>query len=137
MINKLTKDSNDIIKKLSIENNNLKKQISINEIDKLFKKIEELTEKLNRYPFILEKDEKMLSIIFMSAKFYYSMICKNTDTLNKLEQELYKECPEFSQTENYFLCKGTIIDKSIKFKDLNIKNGDIIVLNQIGDSTVL
>ena len=43
MINKLTKDSNDIIKKLSIENNNLKKQIS-----KLFKKIEELTEKLNR-----------------------------------------------------------------------------------------
>ena len=137
MINKLKKDSNDIIKKLSIENNNLKKQISINEIDKLFKKIEELTEKLNRYPFILEKDEKMLSIIFMSAKFYYSMICKNTDTLNKLEQELYKECPEFSQTENYFLCKGTIMDKSIKFKDFNIKNGDIIVLNQIGDSTVL
>ena len=79
----------------------------------------------------------MLSIIFMSAKFYYSMICKNTDTLNNLEQELYKECPEFSQTENYFLCKGTIMDKSIKFKDFNIKNGDIIVLNQIGDSTVL
>ena len=126
-----TLDNN--IKKLSIENNNLKKQISESEIDKLSKRIEELTEKLNRYPFILEKDEKMLSIIFMSVnqKINYSMICKNTDTINKLEPELYKEYPEFSKTENYFLCKGTVMDKSKKIKEFNIKNGDTIILNQI------
>ena len=88
------------IKKLSSENNNLKNQINSrnnlnsnepNEIARLYKKIEELTEKLNRFPFILEKDEKMLSIIFMSMdqKINYSMVCKDTDTIHTLEPELY------------------------------------------------
>ena len=133
----MTQDNNDIIKNLSLENDTLKKQINEKEIDSLYKIIEDLTEELNRYPFILEKDEKMLSIIFTSAKMNYSMICKNTDTLSKLEPELYKECPEFSQTENIFLCKGAIMDKSKKFKELNIKNGDIIAVNQMEDSIIL
>ena len=128
---------NNNIQKLSLENKKLKKQINEKEIDSLYKIIEDLTEELNRYPFILEKDEKILSVIFMSSKVNYSMICKNTDTMNKLEPELYKECPEFSQTENIFLCKGTIMDKSKKFKELNIKNGDIIAVNQMEDSIIL
>ena len=75
----------------------------------------------------------MLSIIFMSVdqNINYSMLCKNTDTINKLEPELYKEYPEFSKTENYFLCKGTNMDKSKKFIEFNIKNGDTIILNKI------
>ena len=135
---------NNNIEKLALENDNLKEQISRqnnlnsndpNEIVRLYKKIEELTEKINRYPFILEKDETMLSIIFMSVsqKVNYSMICKNTDTINRLEAELYKKYPELSETENYFLCKGTVLNKFIQFKELNIKNGDIIILNQKED----
>ena len=64
-------------------------------------------------------------------KIHYSIVCKNTDTINKLESELYKEYPEFSKNENYFLCKGTILDKSKKLEEYNIKNGDIIILNKI------
>ena len=105
----------------------------------MHKIIEELTEKLNRYPFILEKDEKIISIIITSVdqKINYSIVCKNTDTLKRLEPELYKEYPEFSETENYFLCKGSIMDKSKKFKDFNIKNGDTIILNKMADSIIL
>ena len=134
---------NNNIQKLTLENDNLKAEINLEnnlnskerEIVRLYKKIEDLTEKINRYPFILEKDETMLSIIFMSVsqKVNYSMICKNTDTINKLESELYKEYPELSETENYFLCKGTIMNKFIKFKEFNIKNGDVIILNQKKD----
>ena len=135
---------NKSIQKFSLENNDLKTKINSqnninsndpNEIVRLYKKIEELTEKINRYPFTLEKDEEMLSVIFMSGsqKFTYSMICKNTDTINKLESELYTKFPELSETENYFLCKGTVANKFKKFKELNIKNGDIMIINQRED----
>ena len=112
------------------DNNNLKKQNKEREID-LSKRIDDLTEKLKKAPFILEKDEKIISIIFMSVdqKIHYSMICKNTDTINKLEPELYKEYPEFSKTENFFICGGKNLDKSKKFEEYKINNGDIIILD--------
>ena len=103
-----------------------------NKMVKLNEKIEELTEKINRYPFILEKNEKMLSIVFISISqnVNYSMICKNTDSIHKLEEELYKEYPDLSEGDNYFLCKGTVINKFKIFEELNIKNGDAILINQ-------
>ena len=151
--NTILKNENDKFKQQLLlyknENTNLKKKIEKyktdldtvenqndpNEKVRLYKKIEDLTEKINRYPFILEKDEEMLSIIFMSVsqKVNYSIICKNTDTIHSLEPELYKEYPEFSETENYFLCKGTVINKFKKFNELNINNGNIIIINQKED----
>ena len=73
-----------------------------------------------------------MSIIFTSVdqNTHYSLICKNTDTINKLEAELYKEYPDYTETENYFLCKGKIINKFHTFEMNNIKNGDVIILNQ-------
>ena len=110
---------------------------SNDQIDKLrlYEKIEELTEKLNRYPFTLEKNEKMLSVVFISAseKVNYSMICKNTDTIHKLEEELYKEYPELTESENFFLCKGKVLNKFKKFEEIHIKNGDAIIINQRED----
>ena len=135
---------NKSIQKLSLENNDLQSKINsqnnINnsndsEIVRLYKRIDELTEKIKRYPFVLEKDEEMLSVVFMSGsqKFTYSMICKNTDTIHALESQLYEIFTELSETENYFLCKGTIANKFKKFKELKIKNGDIIIINQKED----
>ena len=66
-------------KQLSLENNNLKDKINqlllklnfnnninneSNEVIRLYKKIEELTEKINRYPFILEKTKKCCQLFF-------------------------------------------------------------------------
>ena len=111
---------NNKIQQLSSENKNLKEKINQfqsnpqnnisnsngpNETVRLYKKIEEFTEKPNRYPFIFEKNEKMLSVVFYSASQNrkYSMICKNTDTIHKLEEELYKEYPELFENDNYFI----------------------------------
>ena len=94
--------------------------------------IKDLNEKIKRYPFILEKNEKIISIIFSSVdqNVNYSLICKNTDTINRLEEKLCEEFPNLSERENYFLCKGKLLNKFHSFEKNHIKNGDIIVLNQ-------
>ena len=106
-----------------------------NIIIQLYKKIENLNEKLKRAPYILEENEKLISVIFTSTdqKAHYSMICKNTDTIHDLEKDLYKEYPNFSMSENYFLCKGKVINKFQSFESYKIKNGDIIILNPRND----
>ena len=101
-------------------------------IEELNKRIDELNKKIKRYPINLEENEKLMSVIFTSVdqKAHYSIICKNTDTINRLEEELYKEYPEYCLTENYFLCNGQVINKFKTFEVNHIKNGDIIVLNK-------
>ena len=106
-----------------------------NEIIQLYKKIDNLNEILKRYPIILEENEKLISIIFASSDqtMHYSMICKNTDTLSDLEKKLYKEFPDFIESDNIFLCKGTVINRYKTFESYKIKNGDILVLNKRDD----
>ena len=163
IINELkSKDNNDIQKlkkeiqayiekneKLSSENKNLKDKIkgqgvqnNTDEIVRLYKKIENLNEKidelnakLKRYPFILEEGEKIMTIVFTSVnqKLNYSMICKNTDTINKLELELYKEYPKLGDAEYYFICNGAKVKKFKTLEELKIKSGDVIVLNEVED----
>ena len=133
---------NNQIKKLSLDNTNLKEEIEkvniqnkSDEMIRLYKKIEGLNEQIKRYPFILEEGEKILSVIFtsVSQKVNYSMVCKNTDSIYNLEGELYKAFPELAQTNNYFLYKGTVVNRFKKFEELKFKNGDIIVINQQED----
>ena len=163
IINELkSKDNNDIqklkkeiqayiekIEKLSSENKNLKDKIkgqgvqnNTDEIVRLYKKIENLNEKidelnakLKRYPFILEEGEKIMSIIFTSVNqnLNYSMICKNTDNINKLETQLYKEYPKLAETKYYFICNGTVVSRFETLGELKIKSGDLIVLNEDED----
>ena len=63
----------------------------------------------------------------------YPMICKNTSKIHDLEEELYKEYPDFSYSENDFLFKGKIINKFQSFQSIGIKNGDVIILKQKND----
>ena len=120
----------------NIQNNSYDKLINlINEKENIIKDLKEI---IKRYPFVLEKNEKIMSIIFYSVNqnFNYSMVCKNTDTINKLEEKLYEEYPYLSERENYFLCKGRILNKFQSFETNHIKNGDIILLNQNDFSTL-
>ena len=145
-IKKIEVMTNDI-QKITLENNNLKNKIKkvkeqnnpnnsdkmlrlYEKIEELNEKIEKLNEKIQRYPFTLEDGERMFSIIFQSATINYSMICKNTDTIHKLESELYKQYPDLSKTNNFFLCKGTVLDKYEELEKFHLKNSDIILLNQ-------
>ena len=120
----------------NIQNNSNDKLINL--LSKKEEQINELKEIIKRYPFILEKNERLMAIIFYSVdqKVHYPMICKNTDTIHKLEEKLYEEYPNLSERENYFLCKGGLINKFQSFEKMKIKNGDIIVLNQNDSSQI-
>ena len=128
------------IEELKLEIQKRPNKISSNSNDKeelfhLSKKIDNLNETLKRYPVILEKDEKLISIIFESSDqtMHYSMICKSTDTISDLEKKLYKEYPDFIDSDNVFLSKGNLIDRNKSFESYNIKNGDIIVVSKRDD----
>ena len=114
----------------NIQNNSNDKLINL--LSKKEDEINDLKERIKRYPFILEKNEYLMTIIFDSVaqKVHYPMICKNTDTIHKLEEKLYEEYPNLSERENYFICKGTVMNKFKSFEKNKIKNGDIIILNQ-------
>jgi len=129
--NQLEKELNEIKNKQT--NFNLNQKNDEIEIVKLYKKIEELNEKLARYPFELLKGEKMITIIFTSVdnKIHYSMICKNSDIFTKLETELYKIYPEYIDKNNFFISKGERINKYKSLEQNNIHHNDIIMLNSM------
>ena len=101
----------------------------------LYKKIDNLNETLKRYPVILKENEKLISVIFTSSDqtMHYSMICKNTGTISDLEKKLYKKFPNFIDSDNIFLCKGTVINRNKSLESYKIKNGDVIVINKRDD----
>ena len=131
--------NNEKLKNIDLQNK-IDKQINIihnndSKINDLYAKIEDLKEKLSRYPFELKKDEKMISVIFTSddQKIHFSVICKNTEKFNRLEEKLYNDYPEYSETNNYFVVNGNRIQKFKTLDENNIRNSDIIILNQINN----
>ena len=98
------------------------------ELKKKDKKIEEQKEIISKFPFTLEKNEKLLTLIFISVdqKIYYSLICKNTDNFSKIETIFYNEYPKYKETENYFILNGKTINKNKTLEENEIKNNDII-----------
>ena len=83
----------------------------------------------------MEENEKLISIIFASSDqtMHYSMICKNTDTISRLEQKLYTEYPKFIDSNNIFICNGNVINRNRSFASYKIKNGDTIIVNKMDD----
>ena len=131
--------NNEKLKNIDLQNK-IDKQINIipdndSKIIDLYAKIDDLKEKLSRYPFELKKDEKMISVIFTSddQKIHFSVICKNTEKFNRLEEKLYNDYPEYSETNNYFVVNGNRIQKFKTLDENNIRNSDIIILNQINN----
>ena len=97
------------------------------------KKIKDLELKITRFPFTLEKGEKLMTIIFITPdqKLHYSVICKNTEEFHKIEGQLYKEYPEYTENENYFILNGKKINRYKTLEQNGINNNDIIILNEI------
>ena len=122
----------------NLRNNNSNKDNKDNIMklmDKLLLKEEEIQEMKSRYPFEISKGEKLMSVIFMSSnqEIHYSIICKDSDKFTSVENSLYDEFPRFRETENFFLSNGNKINKYKTLKENNLKNGSIIILNQLND----
>ena len=115
-----------------IENDYNASKLEVLELhEELRKKEKELKELKSKLPFELNKDETLLTIIFISLdqKLHYSLLCKNTSRFNTIENILYEKFPEYRKTENYFISEGRTINKSMTLEENKIKLNDIIILN--------
>ena len=127
------KEKNNLMKKIIEEDSDKNKIIKL--MEELKEKGNELNELKKRYPVELLPGEKLLSVIFISSDqtIHYSIICKNTDKFFKLEDLLYEEYPEYSDSKNIFLFKGNKINEYKSLEYNKIKNGDIITLKNMDD----
>ena len=118
-----------------IKNNASNKDNIMNLMNKLLLKEEEIQEMKSRYPFEILKGEKLMSLISISnnQEIHYSIICKDSDKFTVVENLLYDEYPKNRESENYFLFNGEKINKYKTLKENNLKNGSIILLNQINE----
>ena len=82
-----------------------------------------------RLPFNFEQNDKIMSIIFQSCNFNESIICKNTQIFNEIENMLYKKQPEAKRENNIFLANGSIVYKYNTIEENKIKDGDVISVN--------
>ena len=109
------------MKELEKENENNKNMIkSFNEEN--FKKLD-LNSKLY-------KMEDIISVNFTSTdqKINYSLPCIKDDIFAVVEEKLYKEYPEYRETNNFFVQKGQTILRFKTLKENNINPGFPILL---------
>ena len=137
---KLEQENANLINKLEIEKNKInasqiksKKNDNSDSIIDLYEEIHELKEKLSRYPYELSDGEKLMSVIITSPdqKIHFSYICKNTTSFNRIEEDLYKDFPDYKENENYFLANGNKINKFKTMEENKINNSDIIELHPL------
>ena len=145
--NKLTekiKDLENIInnekEKNSIKNeNNINDNYNKDRIIELFeeirlkdKEIKFLQQQKSRYPFELLEGEKIMSIIISSEdeNIQHSIICKNKDIFNKIEDIFYEKYAEYRNTKetNIFKLNGKKIDRYKTLEENKIENHSIIIL---------
>ena len=109
-----------------------KEKSNDNTKDLLFQKyleIEELKKKIGRFPFELNKDEKLMTVKFYSTVPnipYYCIITKNSEPFINLEKKLYEKYKESKNPLNYFIANENIIDKFATLEENKIKDNDII-----------
>ena len=115
------------------QNSNLKniEKIPNDNNKKEFNKLkEELIDLKSRFPFELNKEEKILIIIIISfdENIYFSTICKNTENISRAAKLFYEKYPQFSKTNNIFTVRGNVIDKNKTLEENKIKDNDIIII---------
>ena len=134
---------NETIEKLNVKmkeleniiHNNYTQDKILSLMDKLEKKEKEIKEIKSKLPFELSENEKLMTVIFLSTdqKIHFSVICKNTQNFNILENILYEKYPEYKESENFFLLGGIKINKYKSLEENKIKDSDIITLGKFED----
>ena len=76
-------------------------------------------------------NDEIMAIHFTSSDqlINYSIPCKKSDIFNTVEQKLYKEYPDYSKKNCYFIGNGSLIDKQKSMEKNNLKSGDTVLVN--------
>ena len=128
--------ANKIIDKQKIEIQDLKNQlnsfknIDTNKINNLQNEINNKNNQLNQLRQQLQnvsinnnqniqnilQNDKCVNFITTDSSLFYAIPCNGNSTFAEIEEKLYKEYPEYRETNNTFLANGTEI---LRFKTIN------------------
>ena len=128
--------ANKIIDKQKIEIQDLKNQlnsfknIDMNKINNLQNEINNKNNQLNQLRQQLQnvsinnnqniqnilQNDKCVNFITTDSSLFYAIPCNGNSTFAEIEEKLYKEYPEYRETNNTFLANGTEI---LRFKTIN------------------
>ena len=117
---------------LNIDSKN--KKTVLEALIKKDEEIENLKKKLTRFPFILEEGEKLMHINITNTDFNiqnYSIICKNTDKFNQIENKIYDEFTELKDIQTYFIFNGKVIEKYKSLEENGIGDNEVIVMYKV------
>ena len=72
----------------------------------------------------------MMCVYFTSSdqNIHYPIPCINTDEFSEVEEKLYKQYPEYRETNNYFISNGKQILRFKTIEENNIGNGLPVIL---------
>ena len=98
------------------ELNNLKSQLQNNNISSKNKYID-----INRIMTV--------NFISMDSKIHFAISCLDTDTFAEVEEKLYKQFPEYRETNNNFLANGQTVLRFKTIKQNKIGNGLPVTMN--------
>lgn len=139
-LRKTTNDLDEAKRKIekylkSLKELNIKIHEKDEELVKLYKKNNDLKEKLSRFPFELEENEKIMIIFFQSNEnqITYPIICKNTEAFNEIEMRLKNKATFLKEQENYYLHNGSRINKYKNLEDNKIYDGNTLIICNVCD----
>ena len=101
----------------------------INSLMKIIEEKDQLIEKLKSKPKKINFSD-VITVEFKSidSQIDFPMACLATENFVKIEERLYQEYPELRRNNNYFICRGNIVNRFLSIKENGIKSGDIIMI---------
>ena len=134
--NKIIEEQKNKIKQLEYQLNNNKNEIYENklrlknkEIDELKKKLENLDLNSNMSNQLFNR--KQITCVYFTSidqKINLPIPCIKTDIFAQIEEKLYKEYPEYRETNNFFLFNGKQILRFKSIEDNKIDSGFPVIL---------
>ena len=125
---KLQNNINSYLKTVKELNINIKKLESDIKSKNII--IENLTNRIGGLSLNSDNSEHMnFYICSIDETISFPVSCKNTDTFAKIEEELYKEYPEYKNDDTYFMVSGTKLKRFQTIQENNLKKRDTIILN--------
>ena len=135
IINKLNSRIKELESKLKIKENNTIYSNNYN-LTLLKEQIKQKDEEINRLKNICNENRKFVSLDQMTCIYFTStdqkvhlpIPCIKTDIFAEVEEKLYKEFPEYRETNNTFIVNGRQILRFKTVEENKIKNNTPVLL---------
>ena len=98
--------------------NNLQNEINNknNQLNQLRQQLQNVSINNNQNIQNILQNDKCVNFITTDSSLFYAIPCNGNSTFAEIEEKLYKEYPEYRETNNTFLANGTEI---LRFKTIN------------------